>query len=148
MEKRNNLSEKIYSSLCHPLPGIDDVLKKLKSENFTTAVASSTSLGRINVIVNRFNWKKYFNQLISAQGMPFSGKPEPDVYLYSAKLLGVNPKSCLVFEDSVNGVLSAKAAGMFCVGIPNPKWNTSRLEKADFVIDSFFDNKVNEILGI
>jgi len=48
------------------------------------------------------------------------GKPEPDVYLRTAWLLGVEPAQCLAVEDSINGVLSALAAGMRCVAVPDP----------------------------
>ena len=44
-----------------------------------------------------------------------NSKPEPDVFLHAAKLLGVPPENCLVFEDSRNGIKAAKAAGMVCI---------------------------------
>lgn len=48
-----------------------------------------------------------------------SGKPAPDVYIETAKKLGISPKECIVVEDSKNGVIAAKAAGMKCIGFQN-----------------------------
>ncbi len=69
------------------------------------------------------------------------GKPAPDVYLEAARRLGIAPASCLVVEDSLNGVRAGKAAGMFVVLVPNasvpPAPGTSEL--ADLVLDRLTD---------
>ena len=48
-----------------------------------------------------------------------AGKPAPDIFLETAKLLGTSPNDCFVFEDSTNGVKAAVAAGMKCIGVPD-----------------------------
>lgn len=66
-------------------------------------------------------------------------KPWPDVFLHAADRLGANPASCMVIEDSENGVAAAKAAGMFCVAVPNPITSSSDFSGADLVLDSLED---------
>jgi sugar-phosphatase len=68
------------------------------------------------------------------------GKPHPAVYISAAEKLGVTPGQCLAFEDSPNGVLSAKAAKMRCVAVPEAGTQTDkRFGIADIVVDSLAD---------
>ena len=75
------------------------------------------------------------------------GKPEPDVYLEAARRLGVAPATCLVVEDSYNGVLAARAAGMTVVLVPNksipPAAGTEAL--ADLVLESLADLRPGDV---
>ena len=64
------------------------------------------------------------------------GKPNPDIYLYTAERLGVTPKQCLVIEDSINGVNAAKNAGMYCVTVPDKRLDQKGFENADIVLDN------------
>jgi sugar-phosphatase len=70
-------------------------------------------------VVARLGMEELIDAVCSAED-EVRGKPSPDVYLRAAELLGVPPASCLAVEDSVLGVLSARAAGMRCVAIPDP----------------------------
>ena len=63
-------------------------------------------------------------------------KPDPEIYLLAAQKLEVDPQDCLVLEDSPNGIASAKAAGLFCVAIPNPLTKDMSLEQADLHVES------------
>jgi HAD superfamily hydrolase (TIGR01509 family) len=61
----------------------------------------------------------WFDEVVTSDDVEL-GKPEPDIFLYAAKLLGVDPKRCLVFEDAPAGVLAAQRAGMQVVIVPSP----------------------------
>jgi beta-phosphoglucomutase-like phosphatase (HAD superfamily) len=63
-------------------------------------------------------------------------KPLPDPYLAGAKLLGVSPKTCLAVEDSTAGVISAKAAGMYCIAAPSEMTLDADLSAADMRVES------------
>ena len=79
------------------------------------------------------------------------GKPAPDVYLTAARRLGLAPAACLAIEDSPNGVLAAKSAGMRCVAVPDPLLSADpRFDAADLVLDSLtaFDQTVLRRLGM
>ena len=68
------------------------------------------------------------------------GKPHPDIYLEAAKRLGVNPGECVAIEDSINGIVSAKEAGMRCIAVPDPRIATEDYPQADI-----FRKNVSEI---
>jgi len=76
------------------------------------------------------------------------GKPAPDIFLKAAKRLDVGPSSCIVVEDSRNGVLAAKAAGMKCVAYKNPNSGNQSLEKADLIIDNYDSLDVETFRGL
>ncbi len=121
-----------------PLPGVQDTvihLNKIKS----VGLASSSPKKLIDSVLNKTQLHSYFHGVFSAELEPF-GKPHPAVYLTAANQLGVQPNRCLVIEDSLNGIISAKAANMTVICIPekthlaNPK-----LILADYHFDTMTD---------
>lgn len=107
------------------LPGVQDTVmhfNKIKK----VGLASSSPKKLIDSVLLKTQLNPFFHGVFSAENEPF-GKPHPAVYLTAANQLGVNPNRCLVIEDSLNGVISAKAANMTVVCIPekthlsNPK---------------------------
>jgi sugar-phosphatase len=85
----------------------------------------------IEAVVDKLQIRKYFEVLWSAEFEPF-GKPHPGIFITTAKKLQVNPIDCLVFEDSINGVIAAKAARMRCIAIPEEAtFNDVRFAIAD-----------------
>jgi len=97
-----------------PIPGLVNLLDKLQESGIPMAVASSSDKAIIDIILEKSGLGKYFHYTVSS-GEIGKSKPDPDVFLYAAKLLGVAPENCLVFEDSRNGIKAAKAAGMYCI---------------------------------
>lgn len=122
-----------------PKKGAYEVIKLFHQQNIPMAIASSSADKIINTVVKKLSIAKYMKVTWSAEHEK-RGKPHPAVYLTTSKKLGVLPKDCLVFEDSPNGVLAAKAAGMKCIAIPEEKLkHDSRLNHADLIIDSLSD---------
>ena len=72
-------------------------------------------------------------------------KPDPAIYLYAAQQLGVHPKNCVAFEDSIPGITAAKAAGMFCIGINTGK-DRQALAQADHIIDHYDELIIENLL--
>lgn len=99
------------------MEGVYEVLEKLSKENYKMALASSSSMSLIEVVVDKLNIRKYFDVLWSAEFEPF-GKPHPGIFITTAQKLKANANDCIVFEDSINGVIAAKAARMKCIAIP------------------------------
>jgi sugar-phosphatase len=99
------------------LPGVMQTLELCKKNGYKVALASSSAMSLINVVVDKLNIRHYFDLLVSAEFEPY-GKPHPSVFLTTAKKLNVLPTECLVFEDSVNGMIAAKAARMKCIVVP------------------------------
>ena len=99
-------------------PGSLELLKRLKQEGMTTAIATATDLERTGKYLKMTGLEGYFDRLISAVQVK-EGKPSPDIYLYACEQLGVSPEDCIAVEDSPNGVLSAYRAGCKVVMVPD-----------------------------
>lgn len=100
------------------MPGVDYVLGFVKEKGVKIALASSSPIRLIQAAVKRFQLENYFDGVCSAE-FEKHGKPHPAVYLKAAKILKLSPWQCLAFEDSFNGLLSAKSAKMECVCVPD-----------------------------
>lgn len=98
--------------------GLYELLDFLKSQNIKMALATSTSRTTAELNLKSSDTFKYFDALVCGDDVK-NGKPHPEVFLTAAKKLGVNPKDCAAFEDSINGIKSAYAAGMITVMVPD-----------------------------
>jgi beta-phosphoglucomutase family hydrolase len=125
-----------------PMPGLIDLLEKLKEKNIPMAVASSSDPETIRVILEKSGLEKYFHYAVSSSEAGKS-KPEPDVFLHTAQLLGVKPENCVVFEDSKNGIKAAKAAGMFCISYSGANSGEQDRSLADVQIGNY--NELNNL---
>ena len=99
------------------MEGVKESLDFVRSKDVKIALASSSSYDIINTVLEKFRLMKEFEEIYSAQEEEY-GKPHPAVYISAAKRLNVAPVECLAIEDSLNGVLAAKAAKMKCIAIP------------------------------
>lgn len=109
------------------MPGALKLLRSLKENNFKLGVATSSPIRMLQELIRHFDLGAYFTELSSADTVGF-GKPHPAVFLHCAAQLGSRPLQCIVFEDSLNGIIAAKAARMKVIAIPdelhfdNPKF--------------------------
>jgi haloacid dehalogenase superfamily, subfamily IA, variant 3 with third motif having DD or ED len=99
------------------LTGVYKILEDLKKSPLKIGLASSSKMKIIETVLDKLNIREYFEVIHSAEYEEY-GKPHPQIFISTAKMLGVNPNECLVFEDSLNGVISALAANMKCFAIP------------------------------
>ncbi|MGH7416960.1 MAG: HAD family hydrolase [Candidatus Rokuibacteriota bacterium] len=100
-----------------PMPGVPEVLQRIRASGYRMALASSAEPRLIEANLSALSLRSLFEAVVSATQVP-RGKPAPDVFLAAAERLGVAPADCLVIEDSRNGLLGAKAAGMRCAVVP------------------------------
>ena len=100
------------------MEGVEEILGLFRERGFRIGLASSSSLELIEVFLGRFNLLNRFDVYHTSENENF-GKPHPAVYLTTAARLEVRPTECIAFEDSVNGLISAKAARMKTVAIPD-----------------------------
>ena len=103
-----------------PLPGIDTALTNFRSMGLRLALASSSTHRIIEAALDRLGLVDEFEVVRSAED-EIAGKPDPAIYLSAASALRVPPVNCIALEDSQNGVLAAKGAGMTCIAIPAAK---------------------------
>jgi len=99
-------------------PGVHELLTWLKAHGIKTAIATSSPLERTVLYLTSVGLQNSFDELVSGY-MVEKGKPEPDIFLYAAKKLGVEPGQCMVLEDSPAGILAAHRAGCKPVLIPD-----------------------------
>ena len=99
------------------LPGVREALALCKAEGLKVGLASASPLYMLEKVLSLFELSDYFDALASAQTLPYS-KPHPQVYLDCAAKLGVDPLTCVALEDSVNGMIAAKAARMRAIVVP------------------------------
>jgi len=117
--------------------GLFELLDFLTKNNFNIALATSSSKPIIDAVFNKLNITHYFKVVCSADDEEY-GKPHPAIYLKAAKLLKVPTRNCLVLEDSVTGLIAAKAASMHTFVIPEDK-NDPRFTLANNIYTSMLD---------
>jgi beta-phosphoglucomutase-like phosphatase (HAD superfamily) len=121
--------------------GFTDVLQMFIDKKLPLAVASASPLRLIEAALKKFNLRDYF-RIINSGDNEDAGKPHPALYLGAARRLGIEPVNCLAFEDSFNGAISAKAARMKLVAVPDKKdFAGTRFDFADLKIASLTDFK-------
>lgn len=111
------------------LPYVEGTLKLLKENNFKIGLASSSPMRMIDDLITHYDIKKYFDVVVSADSAE-RGKPHPEVFLQAAEQLDANPLQCVVIEDSVNGMIAAKAARMKVIMVPD----VLHYHKGEFVL--------------
>lgn len=99
-------------------PGLFELLEYLKANGVKLAVASSSYQHVIETNLRTSKTESYFDAVVSGQKLE-RGKPFPDIFLYAAKQLNMDPNNCYVFEDSINGVLAGLAAGCETIMVPD-----------------------------
>jgi beta-phosphoglucomutase len=100
------------------LPGVREFISELKHANISVALGSASK--NTPLILERVNLKNMFDAVADGNNVT-KAKPDPEVFLKAAEMLGVNPENCVVFEDAVAGVQAALNAGMKCIGIGSPE---------------------------
>jgi beta-phosphoglucomutase len=98
------------------LPGVGRWLRKLKSEGWLQAVASSAPRLNLETIISALKLEAYFSAIASAEDVT-AGKPDPQVFLKAAAKLSVEPRACVVVEDAPAGTLAARRARMRSIGV-------------------------------
>jgi HAD superfamily hydrolase (TIGR01509 family) len=129
----------IYRERLPLIDGAREAVERMAAR-WPLAVASSSNRPLIELALELSGLARHFQATVSSEEVA-SGKPEPDVYLEAAKRLGVAPDRCAAVEDSTNGLLSARAAGMLVVALPNPAFPPEQrgLDAAHLVLGELAD---------
>ena len=118
------------------VPGAVDAVERL-APHWPLGLASSSNRPLIDLALELAGLASHFRATVSSEEVG-RGKPAPDVYLETARRLGVDPTRAAAVEDSHNGILSGRAAGMRVIAIPNPEFppRPEALDAADVVLGS------------
>ena len=127
------------------MPGFVYIIHFFKSRGLKIALASSSKLEIINEALNKLGVIQHFDAICSAENEPY-GKPHPGIFLSAARALDVEPDECIVFEDSLNGIIAAKAARMKAVLVPDKTLTGDlRIAIADLELKSLLGFKEEHI---
>lgn len=118
------------------LPGAQHAIELCKQLGLPVALATSSNHRMMRETLRHFGLLSLFDATCSAEFLPYA-KPHPQVYLNAAEALGIAPTNCLALEDSVTGVIAAKAARMTCIAVPeHANFNDPRYAIADYKLAS------------
>lgn len=144
--------EERYQALYRPklqlLPGLAVFLEKARQHAIPMAIGSAAIPFNIDFVINNLKLRHYFNTVVSAVDVNKS-KPDPETFMKAASLLGVDPASCIVFEDAPKGVEAASNAGMQSVVLTtmHSPDEFSRYGNILFFAKDYTDAKVLALLG-
>ncbi len=138
---------KIWVDMCHEeyrekvgfKPGAFEFLKILKEKGIKTGIATSNARELVEIVGNSLGFLPYIDEIATSEDVP-KGKPAPDIYLYVAEKLKVNPERCLVFEDVPNGLRAGNAAGMFTCAVWDEfsaAWDDEKKELSNYFIKTY-----------
>ncbi len=118
------------------IDGVLSLIQDYHNNGLTLVLGSSASMPNIERIFKRFELNKYFKAKLSGADLEQS-KPHPEIFIKAAKSTGFAPNECMVIEDATNGILAAKAAGIFCVGFNSIHSKNQDYSQANLVVKDF-----------
>jgi beta-phosphoglucomutase-like phosphatase (HAD superfamily) len=127
------------------LPGVKDYLVEAKKLGLKVGLASSSPCDWVTGHLSRLGLIQYFDCIYARDDVRRT-KPDPELYLTVIDEFQIGPEEAVVFEDSPNGILAAKRAGLLCVAVPNPLTRQLRLDHADFRLNSLAEMPLSELL--
>jgi len=115
----------LYKNHIKLITGLHPFLQELHEHLIPMAIATSAPADNVSFTFDHTGIEKYFEVILDESAI-INGKPDPEIYLRTADRLGYAPENCIVIEDSLSGVESARRAGCKVVGI------TTTHESGDF----------------
>lgn len=137
LQRKEELLHNLVRYSGQAMPGLAELMETVKQRKWKLALASSSSLPTINLVVDTLNIRPYFDVITSGDEVKH-GKPAPDVFLLASQRLKLAPAQCLVIEDTYNGIKAAKAAGMFCIAVPCEATRHQNHSEADWQMPSLY----------
>lgn len=116
-------------------PGVRDYIGSAKDMGLEIGLASSSSRNWVVSHLERFSLLSYFDCVRTRDNVRFS-KPDPELYIQAMECLQVSPDHSIAFEDSPNGALAAKRAGMLCVVVPNELTRSLKFPQIEYRLES------------
>lgn len=118
------------------IPNSDEYLQHLKEDGKVIVLATSTIRSFTEIILGGLRIIDYFDYIITAEDV-VNGKPDPEIYNLSVKKAGLSKEISVVYEDSKNGIMSAKSASFLCIGVHTQGFNDDAVKGADYIINDY-----------
>jgi beta-phosphoglucomutase len=132
---KEEVYRQMYEPDIKPINGLEKFLRELQDNGIDMAIATSGIRVNIQFMFRHIPIQQFFKTVIDSTAIT-NGKPDPEIFLNTAKALGIPPESCVVFEDSTSGVQAGKAAGMKVVALTTTH-TREELKDADIVIKDY-----------
>ena len=145
-EEKETLFRELYAPHLKPLGGIEKFLELLKANNVPLAVATSASSKNVDFILNKTGLRKFFSVILDERVVSH-GKPNPEIYLKTAKALGFPNNKCIVIEDSLSGVTAGRKSGSKVIGITTTH-TPEELKETNYVINDFNSLTIDTLKSI
>ncbi len=141
--RRERFTERVAGQ--GPLPGVREALASAHARGLRLAVASSGSREWVEGQLERLELRRYFDCVLTADDVR-QVKPDPELYVAALRCLGVEPERAVAIEDSPNGALAARRAGMYCVVVPNSVTATLAFGDHHLRLESLDGVELSEVL--
>ena len=115
-DEKEAMFREIYKDKVEAIRGFEGFLKDLKVAGFSTGVATSAPRANLELVAGKLDLAGQMGSMLASEDV-IKHKPDPEIYLNSARRLDLNPSQCVVFEDSFSGVTAARSAGTRVVGV-------------------------------
>ncbi len=146
IEEKQQLAFSKFQKEARLIQGFNKFHQKLVNLNLKTAIATNSNQKTLDKIMQYLPLDTFFKEHIySIDLVGKIPKPNPDIYLFAAAQLDVEPSQCIAIEDSRHGITAAKTAGMFCIGINTGK-DRQALAEADHIIDHYDELIIENLL--
>ena len=117
------------------MPGAKELLKWVEKNRYPRALVTSSDLNYTRTYLEKLGIQRFFRQIVTAEDV-VTGKPDPEPYMIGATRIQKEPQACYVFEDSINGVISGKAAGSVVIAVPSTGSDRKQMGSADYVVST------------
>ncbi|MEO1514822.1 MAG: HAD family phosphatase [Bacteroidota bacterium] len=144
--EKEELFRTIYQKQMKSVSGLKPLLDLLQSYDVPMAVATSAPVENVDFILDGLDFRHYFKAILHS-GHISKGKPDPEIYLKAAAALHLDPKDCIVIEDSIVGVQSGLAAGATVIGISTTH-EAAELKGASLVVSDFWQLGMDQLIGL
>lgn len=145
-EEKERIYRDMYKDYITPVNGLIPFLISLKEAGIKTAVATSAPTSNLNFTLDALKIRHLFDVVVDAS-MVSKGKPDPEIYLKAAELIGISSEGCIVFEDSISGIKSGQNAGMRVVALATTH-TPSELPKTSLTIKDFTVISIERLANI
>jgi HAD superfamily hydrolase (TIGR01509 family) len=127
------------------MPGVRELIEESRGKALSLAIASSSEHAWVDDHLMRLGLLQSFDVIICADDVRLT-KPAPDLYLRALQELGISPSETIALEDSEHGVNAARAAGLFCIAVPNAITRTAMFDHANVILETLKDVHLSDIL--
>lgn len=145
-DEKESMFRSVFDPQKAEVKGVKEFIQEARNRNLKTALATSAPKKNADYIIKKLDLSSRFDKIIHSLHIHRS-KPDPEIYLQASKMLNLDPGACLVFEDSLSGVESARKAGTKVIGVTTTH-TKDELKNCDLVIDDFTGLKLDDVLDL